>query len=358
MTVLDDGEEYRATGRSGASRDQAAHVNLPQVAAIKRVIEDELKCELRVVGRAPGASHDGWVFAPTGDAGHKVLARLEPTEGPFLHYDIAAEAGLLRELGRVGLPVPRVLAEGGPNVAGVGFIALEWIDGEVLNPVEAFRRTATERRRLATELANVLARLHSVPSSGIVALASRPFVTFDAEPNYFSQFDETLSRLEVVDSLAFQYVRVWLQQHAPQRSGEYVMVHGDFRLGNLVWSEGRVAGILDWETARRGDPLFDIGWVCMGAIDGDDLVMGLVPRDEFVSLYGAASGRDVAPADLVFWQVAAAWVRGCTELRLLELGLSSDTPATIDARDLSWMFGSHRTEGELLRLIERHDRLV
>ena len=73
-------------------------------------------------------------------------------------------------------------------------------------------------------------------------------------------------------------------------------------------------------------------------------------------LYAEASGRAIDPADLVFWQVVAAWVRGCTEARLLDISVMSHAPSARDARDLSWEFGSARTEEELFLLIDSYER--
>lgn len=328
---------------------------LPHVAAIRKFLEQRTGTPLQVVGVAPGASHDGWILAPADRPRERIVARLEPAEGPFLHYDGRAEAGLLHELRLLGLPVPSVLAYGGPEVCGTGFLALEWIDGQVYNPRVASQLSVDERHQLAVELAGTLARLHAVPIASLGTFASRRSAAQDDAAGYFAQFDESLAQLRVIDAPVLHYVRVWLQQHAAEMHGEVALVHGDFRLANLVWNGGRISGILDWETARLGNPLFDVGWVCMGALSGSDLVMGLVARDEFVGMYGRSAGRSVGARDVLFWQIAAAWVRGCTELRLLDLAVQRERSGPVDPRDLSWEFGSYRTDDELLRLIDAYE---
>ncbi|HJQ45366.1 MAG TPA: phosphotransferase family protein [Amycolatopsis sp.] len=320
------------------------------IEAIVAFLAREVGIAVRFSGRAPGNSHDGYIFEQVEVPGRKVLARLKPSDGPFLHYDSANEELLIKQLAAAGLAVPRVLASGGEEVCGTPFLVLEWIEGDVLNPQQVSKLPPAERRQMADEMVRALTRLHGISAGELPAL-DRPDGQ-DARPvRYFAQFDQMLDQLAVVDSVTLDYVRVWLQQHVDELAGETTLVHGDFRLGNVVWESGRMSGILDWETARMGNPLFDVGWMCMGARSGSDSIMGMVTRDEFVRLYRVASGRHVDQRQLLLWQVAATWVRGCTELRLLDLALQAPDPERVDPRDLSWQFGRHRTDAELLRLL-------
>jgi aminoglycoside phosphotransferase (APT) family kinase protein len=99
----------------------------------------------------------------------------------------------------------------------------------------------------------------------------------------------------------------WLRRHAPV-SGEIVLLHGDYRLGNwLVERAGaqtRITGLLDWEMVHLGDPVEDLAW-CIS-----HLWRGSTPRaaclaapEEFVALYEAASGRSVDRAALRWFEV-------------------------------------------------------
>ena len=321
------------------------------IEAIVAFVAREVGIAVRFSGRAPGNSHDGYIFEQVEVPGRKVLARLKPSDGPFLHYDSANEELLIKQLTAAGLPVPRVLASCGEEVCGTPFLVLEWIEGDVVNPQQVSTLPPVQRRQMADEMVQALAGLHAIPTGELSAL-ERPDGQ-DARPlQYFAQFDQTLDELAVVDSVTLAYVRVWLQLHVDELVGETTLVHGDFRLGNVVWESGRMSGILDWETARLGNPLFDVGWMCMGAGTGSDSIMGLVTRDEFLRLYCAASGRRVDQRQLLLWQVAATWVRGCTEVRLLDLALQAPNSGQVDPRDLSWQFGRHRTDAELLRLLD------
>jgi aminoglycoside phosphotransferase (APT) family kinase protein len=332
----------------------AAEGGRPRLDDVVAHLEQSTGWRFEVLGPAPGNSHDGWVLARLDSPGAKMLARIEPAQGPFLRYDGVSEAALLRRLAELGFPVPNVISVGGPDVLGAGFMVTEWIDGDVHTPRSAAQLDKIVRVGMATELATMLARLHALQADEFRGLPEDREASTDAE-FYFDQFDATLDALEGVECLVLDYARAWLARQLPHMRMQSTLVHGDFRLANVVWRDQKIAGVLDWETARLGNPLFDLGWICMGARSEEDSIMGLVPRREFVKLYTDASGRSVADHELIFWQVAAAWVRGCTELRLLDLAQRCEDLGTVDARDLSWQFGAYRTDYELLSLIEAFD---
>ena len=306
------------------------------------------------VGRAPGNSHDGFIFSDA--SGRKLLARLDPEEGPFLNYNGSNEAALMRQLGATAVPVPAVIIDADSSAVGTHFVVLDWIDGMVYNPGQTKALEPDVRVAMAQEMARMLSCVHSVPVAEIPALGASGLMSRDPSA-FLSAFDRTLDQLTEIDSTVLDLVRLWLQGHLGGMAHEVTVVHGDFRLANVVWQGGRIAAVLDWETARVGDPLFDVGWMCMSATSGDDSIMGLVSRDEFVNMYEVASGRRMDQRQVLFWQIAAAWVRGCTELRLLDLALRRDDPVGVEARDLSWYFGSHRTDAELLGLVDQYEAL-
>jgi aminoglycoside phosphotransferase (APT) family kinase protein len=361
MSLTDDVDGRNLPAMAAGTHDLPA--TLPPAAReriqqLMAYVSHALEQPVRFLGQAPGASHEGWVLQAGDVPGRKVVVRIEPEEGPFLDYDGEREAALLRQLAVQGFPVPHVLAVGSRDLVGARFIVLEWIEGEVLNLRAALDKGPAERQACAHAMAAMLARLHTAPWRQLAGLESADVDkrAGDGLAAILQQFGLALSQLRVVNSVVLDFVRVWLERHAPERKPHCGIVHGDFRLGNLVWRGAEIVGILDWETASVGDPLFDIAWMCMGATKGSDQVMGLVSRDEFVQLYASASGRVIDPADLVFWQVVAAWVRGCTEARLLDISIMSHAPSARDARDLSWEFGSARTDEELFELIGCYER--
>ena len=86
------------------------------------------------------------------------------------------------------------------------------------------------------------------------------------------------------------------------------MVHGDTKLSNLMWNEGRTSAMLDWEMALNGEPLADLGYMLYGfesAYHGDTTPQrqpGMLKRDQVISLWSEVSGRS---ANGVFWHEIA-----------------------------------------------------
>jgi aminoglycoside phosphotransferase (APT) family kinase protein len=103
----------------------------------------------------------------------------------------------------------------------------------------------------------------------------------------------------------FELALRWLRDRDPGPSQEVTLVHGDFRHGNLIIGPDGVRAVLDWELAHLGDPMEDLGWVCVnswrfGQIDKP--VGGFGTREELFAGYEAA-GRRVDPHRVMFWEV-------------------------------------------------------
>jgi aminoglycoside phosphotransferase (APT) family kinase protein len=99
----------------------------------------------------------------------------------------------------------------------------------------------------------------------------------------------------------------WLERHLPT-SDEVVLVHSDFRTGNILIEDGHIAAILDWEFARFGDPHEDLGWFLakcwrFGAVERE--AGGIGSRGAFLEAYEAGSGRKVDRDAVRWWEVMA-----------------------------------------------------
>jgi hypothetical protein len=83
------------------------------------------------------------------------------------------------------------------------------------------------------------------------------------------------------------------------------VVHGDFRLGNVLVGDRGLAAVLDWELAHVGDPAEDLGWLCVRAwrFGGAAPVAGLGEREDLLAGYAAAGGRPIDPGVLRWWEV-------------------------------------------------------
>ena len=132
--------------------------------------------------------------------------------------------------------------------------------------------------------------------------------------------------LEVVDTLgrlrdgldlveearpAFELALRWLHDHEPPHRPPPV-VHGDFRIGNLLVDETGLRAVLDWELSHLGDPLEDLGWLCVRAwrFGGEGEVGGVGPLEDLLEAYADATGAPVSADDVRWWIVAGTLTWG------------------------------------------------
>ena len=245
-----------------------------------------------------GASQETWAFDRVSRGGTRplILRRAPPgaaqrgSDGPGL----AAEAVLIALAGAAGVPVPEVVAVLRPEHGlGDGFI-MQRLPGETLGR----RIAAAHRPALAWQCGQALARIHALPAAGLPALrCTQP----RAEVDHLRQWHARHGSVRPVFQLALR----WLADHAPGDVSP-ALVHGDFRNGNLMVdlddAVNPLRGVLDWELAYRGDPMADLGWLCVNAWrygQSQRVVGGFGTLDELCAGYRAAGGQ--VDADRVFW---------------------------------------------------------
>ena len=159
---------------------------------------------------------------------------------------------------------------------------MERLDGETI-PRRLLRDDAyaTARAGLAHRLGEVLARIHQVDPDSIPGLPHLDALGQVTE--LYEAFAEPRPALEIG-------LR-WLAEHRPAPAAD-ALVHGDFRIGNLMVGEDGLRGVLDWELAHRGDPRQDLGWLCTKAwrFGSASPVGGFGTRADLMSGYAAGGG--------------------------------------------------------------------
>ena len=108
----------------------------------------------------------------------------------------------------------------------------------------------------------------------------------------------------------------WLRLNRPPPVERPALVHGDFRLGNLIVDEDGLAAVIDWELCHAGDPCEDLGWLCIRSwrFGNDDRpVAGLGALNELLDAYVAAGGGRPEPERLRWWEAMgnAKWAVIC-----------------------------------------------
>jgi aminoglycoside phosphotransferase (APT) family kinase protein len=196
-------------------------------------------------------------------------------------------------------PKPLFLCED-EAVIGRPFFVMEKLPGIAAG--HKVVRLELNRRALAHELAQVAARVHAIRPP----LSSLPFLKTFLARDTIAACRAYLDTLEEPHPVLEWGLR-WCEHHAPAQE-ETTFVHRDFRTGNYLVHEGKLAGLLDWEFAALGNPLEDIGWICAKCWcfrHEHHIVGGVADLDDFIPAYEAASGRKVSAEALRYWQVMA-----------------------------------------------------
>ncbi len=241
-----------------------------------------------------GASRETWAFS-AGDVDGSVRDLVLQRERAGGATGLAAEGELLRAAAAAGVPVAEVVAtDEGRNDLGAPFIVMVRVDGETIaRRILRDERFADARTHLARQAGAALAAVHRVDISDFAGLAD----------------DDPLDQLRVVlDALgephpAFELGIRWLQRHRPPVRRRCV-VHGDFRMGNLVVDQTGLRAVLDWELTHVGDPVEDLGWFCVRAWRfGSPLVAGGVgTASDLLDGYVAGGGEPVSTEELRWWE--------------------------------------------------------
>ena len=234
-------------------------------------------------------------------------------------HDMAREHRLLAALAPTDVPVPRPLLLAGPEVIGAPFYVMEFADGHVLRERSQLERLdAVAATALADELVDVLVRLHRLDAQEVgLGELGRPDGYLERQLRRWGrQLEASHSR----DLPELRRLADRLGERLPVSRGAAI-VHGDYRLDNVVVDPGRghVVAVLDWEMATLGDPLADVAstvvwWDGMTGLDSPVAavpadVPGFPGSDRLLASYGRQSGLDLEPLPwylgFAFFKIAA-----------------------------------------------------
>lgn len=225
-----------------------------------------------------------------------VLQR-ELSDEPRFAAGMADEADLIAAAHRVGVPTPAVIATNRDGGAGLGgsFFITERVAGETIaRRILRDDRFSRARALLPAQMGRALAVLHTS-----VAPADVPVLEPSDE---LARYREVADELDLV-SPAFELGFRWLEANRPEPVAPAV-VHGDFRLGNLIVDENGLASVLDWELGHLGDPMEDLGWLCVRAwrFGGVGPVAGVGEYRDLITAYEEQSGRSIDPDAVRWWE--------------------------------------------------------
>jgi aminoglycoside phosphotransferase (APT) family kinase protein len=250
-----------------------------------------------------GASQQIWAFELRDATGNEPLvlrrASGNAVERSRMTVGLAAEARLITAAQQAGVPVPTIRHVLQPDDAlGEGFV-MQHLHGETLGRrIVRDARFAAARLVLARQCGAALARIHAMPTQGLPPLRVGGAA---AERHFQLELHRGHGTSRPVFELAFQ----WLSRNTPHEAAQPVLVHGDFRNGNLMVDEQGLVGVLDWELAHFGDPMEDLGWLCVNSWRFGCSALpvgGFGTREDLFAGYVSAGG-EVEAERVHYWEV-------------------------------------------------------
>jgi len=256
------------------------------------------------------------------------------------------ETELIKAAHIAGVPVPRVLhVLSDEDGLGDGFV-MSRVRGETIaRPILRDTDFEAARRALPAQCGAALAAIHAVPTDTLA----------DALPlsgglDQIAQYEEIYRSFHVARPV-FELALQWLKANVPT-PGPSVLVHGDFRLGNLMVDETGLAAVLDWELAHLGDAREDLAWICVNSWrfgQSQNRVGGFGQLEDMLAAYSAAGGQNFTAEDVDWWEMLGTLKWGVMCMIMYEAFRSGADPSVERAaigRRVS------ETEMDLINLLE------
>jgi len=270
-------------------------------AALSAVLGREVEISEPVL-LAGGASKEAWAVDADGE---RLLVRRAAASVMHVHtLTLAHEFEVLRAAHEAGVTVPRPYGYV-PDLGGREAFVMERLEGETIGRRIVQRpELAAARAKLPVQMAEELARIHAIPPERL------PFLPEARLERMVAELDEVGEPHPAIELGLW-----WLRENRPA-ARPAVVVHGDFRIGNLVVREDGLAGVLDWEFAHVDDPVRDMAFSLVRAWRfgvADKRLGGVGDVAPYLERYNELTGFDVRPEELDYWEVAGnvGWAVGC-----------------------------------------------
>jgi aminoglycoside phosphotransferase (APT) family kinase protein len=222
-----------------------------------------------------------------------------PEMGPVPPYDIRPQYEAMTAVYRGGLPVPKIhWLEMDSGVLGHHFLVMDKVDGEVMMSV--YPREPQSQAQLKQEYIDYLAKVHALDWGPLNFSALQPPQSDRQHAEReIERWQWVMERNQYGPQPLLAEALVWLKNNIPPAE-RTSLCHGDYAVANMFCRDGHIVAIFDWELASLGDPVSDLGYVCMWS---DTLRLGFWDEKEFIRAYEKASGVKVSEGSFFFWKL-------------------------------------------------------
>jgi aminoglycoside phosphotransferase (APT) family kinase protein len=254
-------------------------------------------------------------FLLSAGSGRYVLRKKPPGQLLKSAHAVDREYRVMKGLEGSDVPVPRMLLLcEDESVLGTAFFLMQFVDGTVFWNPALPELSRAQRATVYDEQNRALAALHSI------APASIGLADFGKAGSYFARQRDRWTkqyraseteRLEDMETLI-----AWLSANEPPDDGRVSLVHGDYRLDNMIFAKdaSRLLAVIDWELSTLGHPFSDLAYQCMqwrlpnrdamrGLADIDRRALGIPAEEEYVAKYCERMGI----AEIAHWKFCLAF---------------------------------------------------
>ncbi len=247
-----------------------------------------------------GASNETWKFSffTKKDKRHMIFRRSLGGTSPMA-ISKRDEASIQQLAFKKGAPVAKIIAIADKDSSLGDAYIMEHIEGETIaRKILRDKEYSKARKKLAYECGEAIAKIHQVPINNFKNMkVSSPKKLLHQLYLTYEGFKQPLP--------VFEFAFKWLEDQDFGRQEES-LVHGDFRLGNLIISKKGLEAVIDWELAHIGNPIQDLGWICVNSWrfgNSENIVGGFGEIDDLLKGYSSVFKNNINHEQIKAWQI-------------------------------------------------------
>lgn len=260
-------------------------------------------------------------FLIEADSGKYVLRRQPPGKLLKSAHAVDREYRVINALESTDVPVPQTyhFCED-PEIVGSMFYIMEFVDGDIYWDARLPDKTNEQRTHIYDQMNQVLAAIHNVN------IAEASLSDYGRPGNYFARqvamWIKQYRASETVKIDAMEDLINWIEQNVPEDDGKVTLVHGDYRLDNIMFNKNSLQAItvLDWELSTLGHPYADLAYQCTmlrltpeapvpGLQGVDRSALGIPSEEEYIASYCQRTG--IEKIDNWHFYLAFSLLRAC-----------------------------------------------
>lgn len=256
----------------------------------------------------------------TGGERRRYVVRVRPP-GALLDTDLRLEFRLYQSLEDAAVLTPRVYAfvEDEDTAFGGPFLIMEHVEGRAPNMYDRGDQRSLiadweDRRAIAEDMVGTLARIHAIERRSLPS--ELPRLGF---ADVLARWRQVYEERHLIRDPVIEEAYVWAAEREPAEPW-LGLVHGDYRIGNTLFDDGRLRAVLDWELAYLGDVRFDLGYLAMPRAAGkhlrssSPLMATFAEQEWFMERYAELTGHVVDDATLATFQMLGIMMLLATQI--------------------------------------------